>query len=183
MKCSRRLAVAAFAVTMLVATPVAGAATTQHHSHCGRTYTVRETRQAVHVAYNGTRSVSTAERRHLAWMERCTRHARNRPRLLAFNQSARQAWIQRQNPWNGPAIASWYDDDGSTACGFHATYGFASLILPCGAQITMRGPGGTVVATMQDHGPYISGRTFDLSPALKAALGCSDLCQVYWQRN
>ena len=38
----------------------------------------------------------------------------------------------------------------------------------------------TVTATMSDHGPYVAGRTFDLNAALKAALGCSDLCVVRW---
>jgi hypothetical protein len=87
-----------------------------------------------------------------------------------------------RHPWQG-ATASWYYDAGQTACGFHATYGFASLILPCGARVEMRGPGGRVVeATMQDHGPYVAGRTFDLNPSLKAALGCGDLCYVRWRR-
>jgi hypothetical protein len=85
--------------------------------------------------------------------------------------------------WDGPVTASWYYDGGSTACGFHAIYGFASLFLPCGAHITMRGPNGRPVqAVMQDHGPYVAGRTFDLNPSLKAALGCGDLCSVYYHR-
>jgi peptidoglycan lytic transglycosylase len=79
------------------------------------------------------------------------------------------------------ALASWYDDQGQTACGFHARYGFASLFLPCGARVTMRGPGGTVTATSQDRGPYVAGRTFDLNAALKQALGCSDLCTIKWR--
>jgi len=78
-------------------------------------------------------------------------------------------------------LASWYDDAGQTACGFHSRYGFASLFLPCGARVLMRGPGGSVIATMQDHGPYVGGRTFDLNPGLRAVLGCPDLCTVQWR--
>jgi hypothetical protein len=88
----------------------------------------------------------------------------------------------RRLRWNGPVTASWYDDAGETACGFHARYGFASLFLPCGARIRMRGPAGTVIAVNQDRGPYVPGRTFDLNPGLKRALGCSDLCAVTWIR-
>jgi rare lipoprotein A (peptidoglycan hydrolase) len=29
-----------------------------------------------------------------------------------------------------------------------------------------------------DRGPYIAGRELDLSPRIKAALGCTDLCTV-----
>jgi rare lipoprotein A (peptidoglycan hydrolase) len=80
-----------------------------------------------------------------------------------------------------PAVASWYNDAGQTACGFHARLGFASRWLPCGARVLMRGPGGSVIAVMQDRGPYVGGRTFDLNPALKAALGCGDLCTLAWR--
>jgi hypothetical protein len=79
------------------------------------------------------------------------------------------------------AVASFYYDQGQTACGFHSRYGFASLFLPCGARVLMRGPGGSAVATMQDRGPYVSGRLFDLNPSLKAALGCADLCAIAWR--
>jgi hypothetical protein len=79
------------------------------------------------------------------------------------------------------AVASYYDDAGQTACGFHARYGFASLFLPCGTRVLMQGPGGSAVAVNQDRGPFIAGRTFDLNPALKAALGCGDLCSIRWR--
>jgi len=79
------------------------------------------------------------------------------------------------------ATASFYFDGGQTACGFHARYGFASLFLPCGARVLMRGPGGQVIATMQDRGPFSPGRLFDLNPPLKAALGCGDLCVVRYR--
>jgi rare lipoprotein A (peptidoglycan hydrolase) len=72
-------------------------------------------------------------------------------------------------------LASWYYDGGPTACGFHTTYGVAHKYLPCGAQVTLCYHG-CVVATVQDRGPFVPGRTYDLNPATKAAIGCSDLC-------
>jgi hypothetical protein len=83
----------------------------------------------------------------------------------------------------GPVVASWFDDAGGTACGIHAAYGFATLLpIPCGAHVLMRGPSGVVVdAVREDSGPYIAGRTFDLSPSLRDALGCGGLCEVWWR--
>ncbi len=140
--------------------------------------------RAARAIYRGTRRVTQAQDRLLALIARCQWVPSHTKLVLAYIARQKLAWESRIRSatvlWHGPDVASWYYDAGSTACGFHATYGFASLFLPCGAQITMRGPGGTVVATMEDHGPYVGGRTFDLNPALKAALGCSDLCDVYW---
>jgi rare lipoprotein A (peptidoglycan hydrolase) len=35
---------------------------------------------------------------------------------------------------------------------------------------------------MDDRGPYVSGRTFDLNVNLRDAIGCPDLCDVTWQQ-
>jgi hypothetical protein len=69
------------------------------------------------------------------------------------------------------AVASWYYDAGSTACGFHAYYGVAHKSLPCGTRVTFVYGGRTVTATVDDRGPYISGRTWDLNQNTAAALG------------
>ncbi len=74
-----------------------------------------------------------------------------------------------------PVLVSWYDDAGTTACGFHATYGVANLSLPCGTKVRMRDGARTVTATVDDRGPYVSGRTYDLSQTTAAALGFSGL--------
>lgn len=68
-------------------------------------------------------------------------------------------------------VASWYDDAGSTACGFHATYGIANRTLPCGAKVTLSYGGRTVLATVDDRGPYVYGREYDLDQNTAAALG------------
>jgi rare lipoprotein A len=92
---------------------------------------------------------------------------------------------------NGPATApageivgmvetldSWYDDAGDTACGFHATYGVANRTLPCGTQVTLSYGGRTVVATVDDRGPYVGGREYDLNQNTAQALGMGGVALV-----
>jgi len=72
-----------------------------------------------------------------------------------------------------PVTVSWYDDSATTACGFHATYGVANRTLPCGTRVRLRRGGRTVTATVDDRGPYVYGRTYDLDQATAGALGFS----------
>ncbi|HTX29998.1 MAG TPA: septal ring lytic transglycosylase RlpA family protein [Solirubrobacteraceae bacterium] len=78
-----------------------------------------------------------------------------------------------------PSTASWYDDAGTTACGFHATYGVANLSLPCGTHVTFRYGGRTVTATVDDRGPYVGGREWDLNQNTAAALGFAGVATVW----
>jgi rare lipoprotein A (peptidoglycan hydrolase) len=60
-------------------------------------------------------------------------------------------------------VASWYRDDGlRTACGFTANYGVANKKLPCGTHVKFWRAGHTVTAVVDDRGPYVAGRTWDL---------------------
>lgn len=154
-----------------------------HHPGCHRTFTVRMAMIATDATFRGTKDVSRAEWRREFYYQRCQRNPQARPFVAWDRRQDRAQWQERRNPpLHGPVIASWFDDSGATACGTHYTYGFASLFLPCGATVTMRGPSGALVrATMEDHGPYVGGRTFDLNPGLKAALGCGDICSVWWR--
>jgi rare lipoprotein A len=71
-----------------------------------------------------------------------------------------------------PAVASWYYDAGlATGCGFNAAYGVANKSLPCGTKVQFKYGGRTVMATVDDRGPYVSGRTWDLGQSTRAALG------------
>lgn len=69
------------------------------------------------------------------------------------------------------AGASWYNDGGNTACGFHASYGVANRTLPCGTKVAIRYNGRSVTATVDDRGPYVGGRDWDLNQTTAAALG------------
>jgi rare lipoprotein A len=79
-----------------------------------------------------------------------------------------------------PAVASWYYDAGlQTGCGFNARYGVANKTLPCGTQVQLRYGGRTVMATVDDRGPYVAGRTWDLGQSTAAALGFQGVGTVW----
>ena len=69
------------------------------------------------------------------------------------------------------SYASWYEDGGATACGFHAHYGVAHRTLPCGTKVAIRYGGRSVMATVDDRGPFVGGRDWDLNGAVAGALG------------
>jgi rare lipoprotein A len=74
------------------------------------------------------------------------------------------------------SVASWYGPGfigGRTACGGTlgaGTLGVANKTLPCGAHVTFHYHGHTVNARVVDRGPYVGGREWDLTPAVKARL-------------
>lgn len=80
------------------------------------------------------------------------------------------------------SMASWYQDGGSTACGFHAGLGVANKSLPCGTKVRFRHAGHTVTATVDDRGPYVGGRDWDLNQNTAAALGFDGVGTV-WSAN
>jgi rare lipoprotein A len=69
------------------------------------------------------------------------------------------------------SVASWYDDAGGTACGFHAQYGVANRTLPCGSKVTFVNNGRRVNAVVDDRGPFVDGRDWDLNQNTAGALG------------
>jgi hypothetical protein len=77
------------------------------------------------------------------------------------------------------SVASWYQDGGGTACGFHAHYGVANRTLPCGARITFVRGGRTVRAVVDDRGPYVSGRDWDLNQNTAGALAFDGVGTVW----
>lgn len=81
-----------------------------------------------------------------------------------------------------PRVASWYNDGGSTACGFHARFGVANRTLPCGTRVTIAYHGRSVVATVDDRGPYVGGRTYDLNQNIAGALGMYGVATVLASR-
>jgi hypothetical protein len=78
-----------------------------------------------------------------------------------------------------PSVASWYDDAGATASGFHAYYGVANRDLPFGTQVTISYGGHTVTATVDDRGPFVGGRDWDLNQNVAAALGFNGVDTVW----
>jgi hypothetical protein len=77
------------------------------------------------------------------------------------------------------SLASWYYDGGNTACGFHAGLGVANRTLPCGTKVRFRYGNRTVTATVDDRGPYVGGRSWDLNQSTAAALGFGGVGTVW----
>ena len=112
------------------------------------------------------------------------------PRMIAMFLAAITGIHHRHHkpkPKPSPApmqsgVASWYDDSGSTASGRHYTYGFASLMFGSewGRTVRFCYRGRCTSGQMDDHGPYVSGRQFDLNWSLRNALGCPDICYLQW---
>ncbi len=75
------------------------------------------------------------------------------------------------------SFASWYGPGfygRRTACGqtvTDAVKGVAHKTLPCGTKVTFRNGDRIVRARVIDRGPFHAGREFDLTPAVKRALG------------
>jgi rare lipoprotein A (peptidoglycan hydrolase) len=78
--------------------------------------------------------------------------------------------------WHYDGNISWYGPGmygHRTACGYALTttiIGVANRTLPCGTLVTFRYNGRTVTAPVIDRGPYVSGRTWDMTAGLCAAL-------------
>jgi hypothetical protein len=144
---------------------------------CQRTYTVAMGVRAIDATFSGGLPANTGQTARLRRYIRCQRNRAARPYL-------RHLWTAHATPapMLGPATASWYYDAGSTGCGFHAALGVATLIAPCGSRLRICNGSACIVATRDDSGPYVAGRTFDLDPSARAALGCADLCAVTWRR-
>ena len=87
-------------------------------------------------------------------------------------------------PTSGIVIASWYGPGfygNRTACGQVYTpeiIGVAHRTLRCGTMLVLEYRGRTMTVPVIDRGPYIAGRTLDLSNATRIAMGCSDLCTL-----
>jgi rare lipoprotein A len=87
-------------------------------------------------------------------------------------------------PTSGIVVASWYGPGfygNKTACGQVYTpeiIGVAHRTLPCGTMVTIEFRGRAMTIPVIDRGPYIAGRTLDLSNATKIAMSCTDLCTV-----
>jgi hypothetical protein len=76
-----------------------------------------------------------------------------------------------------PGVASWYGPtakEATTACGeplTRTTLGVAHRTLPCGTPVAFYYKGRTLVVPVIDRGPFIDGRSWDLTHAAYRALG------------
>lgn len=107
-----------------------------------------------------------------AWVEPAARAIpSSRPDV---RQPAPRVAVLHKNPWRFDPDISWYGPGfygSGTACGQEYTrelMGVAHRTLPCGTLVTFRNPanGRTVTVPVIDRGPYVAGRTWDMSRAL-----------------
>jgi len=84
-------------------------------------------------------------------------------------QPAPSAGAVSKNVWRHDSNISWYGPrlyGNGTACGqtlTKALVGVAHRTLPCGTLVTFRYGGKTLTVPVVDRGPYVSGRTWDLT--------------------
>ena len=90
--------------------------------------------------------------------------------------------------WYGPGFFEnrlpcwqWLQANGLPIQFLPDTWGVAHKTLPCGTMLILTHGSNTVTVPVVDRGPYIAGREIDMSPRIKAALGCTDLCTVLMQ--
>lgn len=90
--------------------------------------------------------------------------------------------------WYGPGFFEnrlpcwpWLQANGQPIQFLPDTWGVAHKSLPCGTTLRLTHGTNTITVPVVDRGPYIAGRELDLSPRVKAALGCPDLCSLLMQ--
>jgi Lytic transglycolase len=166
------------ALAFVVVVPAASA-----HRHgrwwCHKFYTPSAVERMARHTYAGTRKVSGVELRRLGYAEMCLRPSRTEPRVRRYDRHLAKLHDRRVAALVPPlsyAVASWYDDSGATASGFHSYYGVAVCgsgggpCVPFGTRILFC-LNGCVTAIADDHGPYVSGRAFDVNQNVAAAIG------------
>jgi rare lipoprotein A (peptidoglycan hydrolase) len=148
-------------------------------------------RIALRVRREGSRRWTTVEtlqgltRKPVTLRWRSKRPGRYRAQAVVTGNGKRHVDpLGRFNVYRGGG-ASWYGGGGTTACGQRltdSTMGVAHKTLPCGTKVTFRYRGRTATARVIDRGPFIAGRDWDLTVALKRAIGFGDVGQVLTTR-
>jgi len=126
-----------------------------------------------------TARTGSAGRFVLRYVTGSTGQAPVRVRFAGDRQNGRVAVRAGEMTVYQEAGASWYNDGGNTACGFHAYYGVANRTLACGTKVSFRYNGRSVTATVDDRGPYVGGRDWDLNQNTAAALGFGGVGTVW----
>jgi rare lipoprotein A (peptidoglycan hydrolase) len=110
-------------------------------------------------------------------------------RLRATLQRRRSASVTSASPEVAvrvfkPGIATWYGPGlygNTTACGQKLTrrlVGVAHKKLPCGTQVEVSYAGRSIVVPVVDRGPFVKGRTWDLTSAAAEQLGFTGTARI-----
>lgn len=95
-------------------------------------------------------------------------------------QASGDGWQMARASWYGPGFYG-----RKTASGAVLTEGMMNVAhrsMAFGTRIEFRYKGRTCVAVVNDRGPFVAGRTFDLGPGTAQALGFSGVGTVEWRR-
>lgn len=106
-----------------------------------------------------------------------------------FDQPEARAGVINLNVWRYDPEVSFYGPGfygRRTACGHAYTtqiMGVAHRSLPCGTRVSFKNPrnGAVITVPVIDRGPYVPGRTWDLSGAACRALGHCWTGPIYWK--
>jgi rare lipoprotein A (peptidoglycan hydrolase) len=146
---------------------------------CFEVFTAQQTVNYAARIFSGTRTVTTPQRQHLHWMEYCQRYVGARAWVQHYDALLAQRHHRRVEAPSIWVLASWYTDGTGTACGFDAYYGVANKDLPCGTHVTFRNGNATVTAIVDDRGPYVGDRVYDLNQNVMSALGfMCGVCEI-----
>ncbi len=107
----------------------------------------------------------------------------------SVSQPAPKAATFVKNYWRFDSNISWYGPGfygSGTACGqvySKTIMGVAHRTLPCGTLVTFRNPanGRQITVPVIDRGPYVSGRTWDMSKGLCEYLGHCYTGSIEWR--
>ena len=116
-------------------------------------------------------------------------HVLGQQRLRATLQRRRSASVTSASPEVPvrvfrPAMATWYGPGlygNTTACGQELTrelVGVAHRTLPCGTMVEVAYRGRSLVVPVVDRGPYVRGRTWDLTSAAAEQLGFTATARI-----
>ncbi len=107
---------------------------------------------------------------------------RPRPRARSAASGASSgSWRSSGSSWYGPGLYG-----NGTACGQTLTKGIVGVAhktLPCGTLVEFRNPtnGRVVEARVIDRGPYVSGRSWDLTHGLCVLLDHCYTAPIQWR--
>jgi rare lipoprotein A (peptidoglycan hydrolase) len=115
-------------------------------------------------------------------------HVNSRPGWIA-GWLTRAAPVRAASTWHSAMASSFGVGDGlignGMACGSKLTasvMAVANRSLACGTSVRIKIGSSVVVAKVMDRGPWVSGRTFDLAPAVCHALNsCRGVFRIEWQ--
>lgn len=176
----------AFTVAPATASAAGGA---YHSAHsCKKTFTLKMFSRAAAAAYSGTDLPPQGTYGRLWRYAECIRPPGTTRQALSVWKLRHHEWEVRRDPPMNTAYASDYDDAGQHCCGVYATYGIADCgsyasagtCLPQGTRVEVCYRG-CVVATIDDHGPYVPNRDWDLSLNTASAVGFGGLGTVSWR--